>query len=462
MKFPLHYLLFLFLLVQRLSLTAQDKIHIDSVLISGNRHTKSFIILREMRYKEGDSLQVQSLEKDLEIERQHIYNTTLFVSVTLTVEQVSKFNCKLVVAVKERWYIFPIPKFKLVDRSFNEWVDEHHASLDRVNYGVNFLHNNLTGRKDKFRITVYNGYTQNISASYTPSYFNQKLTKGYSIGAGYIQMREIPYATSYDNKPLLYKQDNFVSNDWNLNVSYTLRKAIKKKETFRLRISQLSVSDSIIHFLNPSYYYSAKLHRTIPDLSYQLNYDDVDNILYPLNGWSGKITLIKRGIGIQGGINMFSMQGFIDKYFNVGRKWYAGFHLQAEVKLPFDQPYINQRELGYDENYVRGLELYVIDGVWDALAKFNLKKELVHFSVPGLRKSKIYNRIPFTIFAKTFGDLGYVYNQKFFSGMLNNKLLYSEGFGLDIVTIYDLHLRIEYSFNQLGENGLFLHNGAGL
>jgi hypothetical protein len=41
-------------------------------------------------------------------------------------------------------------------------------------------------------------------------------------------------------------------------------------------------------------------------------------------------------------------------------------------------------------------------------------------------------------------------------------LLYSLGGGFDIVTLYDLHLRLEYSFNQLGENGLFLHNGAGL
>ena len=44
---------------------------------------------------------------------------------------------------------------------------------------------------------------------------------------------------------------------------------------------------------------------------------------------------------------------------------------------------------------------------------------------------------------------------------LNNRLLYSGGFGIDILTLYDINLRIEYSFNQLGEKGLFLHNQSG-
>ncbi len=441
---------------------ALGKLHIDSIIISGNSHTKNYIIRREMRFKQGDSIEFRTIIHELETERQHIYNTALFVEVSVMPDIISAYNCKIIVSVKERWYIFPIPKFQLVDRSFNEWIDKHNGSLDRVNYGVNFLHNNLTGRKDKLRVTLITGYTQNISGSYTPSYSNHKLTRGYSIGAGYMQMREIPYLTTYQNQLLLYKQDTFVSSNWYVNLSYTIRKAIKKKETFRIRFTQLSVTDSIIQYLNPSYYNSKLLQKEIPEVSYQLNYDDVDNILYPLRGWSGRVFILKRGFMLKGGINMFNVQGLYDQYFSFGRKWFGGFHLQGEVKLPFEQSYINQRALGYEENYIRGLELYVIDGVVDVLSKFNLKKEIIHFTVPGFRKSGIYNHIPFTIYAKTFSDMGYVYNKKRFSGMLNNTFLYSGGFGFDIVTLYDLHLRLEYSFNQLGENGLFLHNGAGL
>ena len=65
------------------------------------------------------------------------------------------------------------------------------------------------------------------------------------------------------------------------------------------------------------------------------------------------------------------------------------------------------------------------------------------------------------IFAKTFGDLGYAYNKKAYQGYFNNRLLYSGGFGIDILTLYDINLRLEYSFNQLSENGLFLHTQGG-
>ncbi len=103
------------------------------------------------------------------------------------------------------------------------------------------------------------------------------------------------------------------------------------------------------------------------------------------------------------------------------------------------------------------MEYYVVDGVATALARQTLKKKVVSFSIPFPFKSKTIPKIPFTIFAKTFSDLGYAYSKKEFQAYFNNRLLYSGGFGIDILTLYDINLRIEYSFNQLGENGLFLH-----
>jgi hypothetical protein len=36
-------------------------------------------------------------------------------------------------------------------------------------------------------------------------------------------------------------------------------------------------------------------------------------------------------------------------------------------------------------------------------------------------------------------------------------MLYSAGLGLDIVTVYDISIRLEWSFNQIGQNGIYLH-----
>jgi len=56
---------------------------------------------------------------------------------------------------------------------------------------------------------------------------------------------------------------------------------------------------------------------------------------------------------------------------------------------------------------------------------------------------------------------GTVYNKKAYDTYLNNRILYTGGFGIDILTLYDLNFRFEYSFNQLGKNGLFLHTQDG-
>ncbi|MEO7769227.1 MAG: hypothetical protein ABIS01_17475, partial [Ferruginibacter sp.] len=58
-------------------------------------------------------------------------------------------------------------------------------------------------------------------------------------------------------------------------------------------------------------------------------------------------------------------------------------------------------------------------------------------------------------FAKTYADAGFSFNKKKYDTYLNNRLLYSGGFGIDILTIYDLNLKIEYSFNQLGHRTFF-------
>ena len=57
--------------------------------------------------------------------------------------------------------------------------------------------------------------------------------------------------------------------------------------------------------------------------------------------------------------------------------------------------------------------------------------------------------------------MGYALTKDKYATNLSNRLLYSGGFGIDILTLYDINLRFEYSFNQLGKNGLFLHNQSG-
>ncbi|MEK7199668.1 MAG: hypothetical protein AAB212_07105, partial [Bacteroidota bacterium] len=118
-----------------------------------------------------------------------------------------------------------------------------------------------------------------------------------------------------------------------------------------------------------------------------------------------------------------------------------------------------QRLFGYNYFQMRGLEYNVIDGVLGGSLKTTVHKQILYFVLKNPFPSKTHDKIPFRIFLKAYGDLGYGYTQTpKNTNTLNNTLLRTWGFGMDIVSIYDFVFKIEYSFNQLGREGLYLQS----
>ena len=100
----------------------------------------------------------------------------------------------------------------------------------------------------------------------------------------------------------------------------------------------------------------------------------------------------------------------------------------------------------------------MIDGVASGLVKSTFRKQIFDLNWHTGFKSRTYGEIPFKIFLKTYGDIGYTYNKNNYTrNSLTNRFLYSGGFGIDVVTIYDVVFKLEYSFNLLNERALFVH-----
>ena len=59
-------------------LDSGEKIKVHQIILKGNKKTKSYILLREIQFKEGDSLPISQLKNNLKLVRQQLYNTTLF------------------------------------------------------------------------------------------------------------------------------------------------------------------------------------------------------------------------------------------------------------------------------------------------------------------------------------------------------------------------------------------------
>jgi len=453
-----------------LAASKQNKVCIKDLTVNGTKKTKVYIVYREIQFKKGDSIAIADLYKELQQAGTQVYNTTLFNEVKFELVALDASNVNINVQVLERWYLYPVPQFKWIDRNFNEWYRTYNASLSRVNYGLKFVHYNLSGRRDQLRIYLINGYTKNVSFSYTAPYSNRKLTEGFTIGGGYSQKRELSIKTDSSNLLLFYPSDSatkakrdFVYKSWYAHAGYTIRRGFFKKHIFTAGYNYIKIADSVIldKQYNPNYFKDQVNSKGFIDLIYTLQYSNVNNTSYPLTGKTWFTTIQKRGLGFTGGVNMLHLEAGLNKYFDMGKGWYSSVQLNGKIKLPFDQAYINQRGFGYGDIYLRGLEYYVIDGVATALVRSTIKKKIFSINIPFKYLPKLLTKIPITVFAKSYTDMGYAYTQKKYDTYLNNRLLYTGGFGIDILTFYDFNLKFEYSFNQLGKNGLFLHNQSG-
>jgi hypothetical protein len=65
-----------------------------------------------------------------------------------------------------------------------------------------------------------------------------------------------------------------------------------------------------------------------------------------------------------------------------------------------------------------------------------------------------FKQIPLTFFAKSLADVGYVSNPSPGNNMLVNRLLFTYGWGIDLVSYYDINMSVEYGVNQWKQRGL--------
>src|SRR5436190_2509651 len=82
---------------------------IRNIVIVGNRKTKGSVILREIPFREGDHFQLQQLVAKFEDARRQLMNTALFHEVVVALKSFEGYYVDVLVDVKERWYIFPVP-----------------------------------------------------------------------------------------------------------------------------------------------------------------------------------------------------------------------------------------------------------------------------------------------------------------------------------------------------------------
>lgn len=427
---------------------------VRNIVIEGNRVTRPNIILREIPFKSGDVFLLQDVVRQFEVARKQLMNTSLFHDVVVALKSFEGYNIDILVQVRERWYIFPVPYFKPIDRNLNQWLVEQKASLNRVNYGGKLLYNNVTGRNDKLRLWIISGYTRQFSFSYDRLYIDKQMKWGMNVIFATGKNREMNY-TSENDKQVFLKDENYVRNFTYASAELTYRKAIKTRHRFGIGYTKESVADTVAK-LNPNYLGEGIKKISFPELYYIMTYYDLDYIPYPSKGYATEISVKKKGF--TSAFNLLQLTSKASAYWPTGKRSFFSLNAYGAVKLPFKQPYFNQKLLGYEDAYLQGYEYYVIDGLAAGYLKAAYTRKVVNFNIriPGTKKIAP-QRVPFNIYARVFGNTGYVHQPEPGINSLSNKMLFTGGFGIDITTIYDFTLKLDWSFNQLGQNGIFIH-----
>lgn len=425
------------------------------VVVQGNKKTRTSIILRELPVRPGDTIYLNVLGETLESSRKQLLNTSLFLNATANVKNWEGQEADVVFEVWERWYLFAFPIFKLADRNFNQWWVEQNRSLKRVNVGVKAFQDNLTGRNDDIYADVTVGYTQRFLLGYNLPYIDKRFRHGIGFVVSYSRNRELNYMSDA-NKQQFFRQDDFLRRQFQFGITYSYRKAISTRHQLSMSYNNETVNDSVI-ILNPDYLGNARKEVRHLDLAYRFNYIQADSWQYPLKGTVLQGEVLKTGIGPLSDIDYVKFRVRAIKYWELARKTYGALGVLGQAKFPDIQPYAGVRAMGYGDDYLRGLEYYVVDGTSFFILKSTLRRELLNFRVNLPIVPKKFSSLPIRVLAKAYGDMGYVYSRMTRNGILNNRMLYTGGIGLDVVSFYDACIRFEYSINQLGEKGLFLH-----
>ena len=439
-------------------------VRVRSVSLRGNYRTRDRIVLREMTLHTGDTVRLSDLPGRLAWDRRNINNTNLFITVSLTNEQTTPTDTTqlalidVTVTMKERWYFLAYPVFDIADRNLNEWWYDRGHDFRRTIYGGRLNYRNVTGTNDRLQVEFVRGFLKRTIVSYSKPYIDRAQKIGLRVDVGYLTNNEIPYRTQAD-KWLYVKSERLLRERTYAGLTLTHRRGLYHYHLVETRYTRNRIADTVAR-LNPDYFLNSQTRQQYLTLSYGYRYDRRDNVAYPLQG-----TLLRASVGLNGvlpndNLRFLEMSASITRYWPLGGRFYGAGSLRGRASLPQRQPYYNLRGLGSLNDMVRGYELYVIDGqrfgTWRNSVRYQLFNTVRQLNWLHIRQ---FNTLPIAAYITAFGDAGYVSSTvaEQYQSRLANRLLVGTGVSLDIVTYYNVVVRMSGTVNGQGKTGFFFN-----
>ncbi len=434
---------------------------IDSLELTGNHRTKDYIIKNELDFATGDTILFTELEKHFKENKNRLLSTGLFIDVAFNLKKYDSRTSKGTISIKtnESWYIYPSVYFELTDRNFNEWFYDHNAKLSRINIALDLKHKNLSGNRDPLKIKIQRGITKKLELQYIRPFLNMNHRIGFTFNTMYKYSKEIAYNTE-NNKLVFYRDENSnMFRQFRVSTGIVYRPKLFLTHKFEVNFYDNLIDKIVLTEFNPGFFNNDTKQKYF-EVKYTFAYDKREFRVYPKGGYFIGLSMVKSGLGIFKDLNLLDIYISMEKYFPVYRNFISTYKLQAKKRLTGNKaPYFNNKSLGYEDDYLNGYELYVIDGEDYYCVKSAQKLKLFAGKLNLEKRINIdqFQSIPYEFYFSFNFDLGYVNNNSnFVLNNFTNRLLYGYGPGLDMI-IYNNYFQLNYSINHIGEGGIFFH-----
>lgn len=447
-----------------ITLAEAQIVTVRSITVSGLKRTREMIVHRELTFDVGDTLPQMQLGTILERNQNNLLNLGLFNEAVVNISEwdTETHLVDILVTVKEAWYIYPVPIVELADRNFNVWWSKYNHDLDRLNLGGKLEMLNFSGRNDKFKVKAQFGYTPKQEIEYRFPYFNRRQSIGLTVGALHSINKEISYATINNEEQFVQIDERKLLERWQAKVGTFFRPNIFLRYELTATFDYTKVDETIVEEYNNRFFRSGdNEHRAIiTRLSGE--YDNRDLKIYPTRGFKGSLYVEKAGFGKQDDENKFESGASVEYNISMGRRFQHRLTGIGQYALSRSRPsYLYYHGLGYSSTYIRGYELYVVDGLDLVIGKYQFSFKMLDkkYKLGKFMPLPNFKEMPLQVYLSLFLESAYVNDP--YTGEANlfaNRWLTGGGPGIDLV-LYNTYLfQINYSTNHLGQWGFFLHN----
>ncbi|NNG26105.1 MAG: BamA/TamA family outer membrane protein [Ignavibacteriaceae bacterium] len=407
---------------------------VDSIKVSGNVITEEIIILRELTFGIGDTL-----NQELALyNRERIYSLDIFNVVKLKPAIIDDKNI-LIIEVEESWYIYPIPFVTLRDK---DW--------EKISYGVAVSLKNFRGRNEKLKGVVSLGYDPSFSFSYLNPNLAYKLDLFLTTILG--------FRTSTNNSTAAEELhgENFEQKIYFGRVTFGKRFGLYHR--FALKTGYDYVETPFyIKGVNAS---SSRIDRTLMFGAYY-SYDTRDLAHYPSSGIFAFVSYEFKGFGINNinyRVSDFDFREYRKFFKKLTAKWrFAIRHTEGSTVPFYDYSYLgfSERVRGYFHSSEREGNDRIIGSVELNYPLIEETRLNLYF-IPFLPKSLLSYRV--ALISELFVDTGTTRLQGEPLSIKNFDTGY--GGGLSVLFLPYFVMRLELAFNDHGKSEWIFDIGA--